>query len=152
MKLNDVVTLSGFPGLYKVVKADTKAVIIEALDSSKKRQRVSASMMVSKLSDISIYTENDESEGLLTVLKSIKEKYSDTLPVNKKSSNDELMNFLGEVLPLYDKTKVYPSNVKKLVQWYGILLENEVEFEVEKEKEKEENSEAAAETETTTEA
>lgn len=142
MKLNDVVTLSGFPGLYKVVKADTKAVIIEALDASKKRQRVNANMMVSKLSDISIYTENDESEGLLTVLKNIKEKYSDTLPVNKKSSNDDLMNFLGEVLPQFDKAKVYASNVKKLVQWYAILLENEVEFEVEKEEQKEEATEA----------
>jgi len=152
MKLNDVVTLSGFPGLYKVVKADTKAVIIEALDATKKRQRVSANMMVSKLSDISIYTENDESEGLLTVLKNIQEKYAATLPVNKKSSNDELMNFLGEVLPQYDKAKVYPSNVKKLIQWYGILLENEVIFEVEKAEEKEANTEAEAETEVKAEA
>lgn len=148
MKLNDVVTLSGFPGLYKVVKADTRAVIIEALDASKKRQRVSANLMVSKLSDISIYTENDESEGLVTVLKNTKEKYGDTTPVNKKSSNEELMNFLGEVLPQYDKEKVYASNVKKLVQWYAILIENGVEFEVEKE----ETAEEAAETETTTEA
>lgn len=148
MKLNDVVTLSGFPGLYKVVKADTRAVIIEALDASKKRQRVSANLMVSKLSDISIYTENDESEGLVTVLKNTKEKYGDATPVNKKSSNEELMNFLGEVLPQYDKEKVYASNVKKLVQWYAILIENGVEFEVEKE----ETAEEAAETETTTEA
>lgn len=148
MKLNDVVTLSGFPGLYKVVKADTRAVIIEALDASKKRQRVSANLMVSKLSDISIYTENDESEGLVTVLKNIKEKYGDATPVNKKSSNEELMNFLGEVLPQYDKEKVYASNVKKLVQWYAILIENAVEFEVEKEA----TAEETAETETTTEA
>ena len=131
MKLNDVVTFSGIPGLHKVVKADTKNVLIESLEANPKRQLVKGSIMVSKLSDISIYTDTEEGESLVKIFQAISEKYGKTLPVQKKSSNPELMEFLESVLPNYDKERVYASNVKKIVQWYEILMENEVLLEVE---------------------
>ena len=131
LKLNDVVTFSGIPGLHKVVKADTKNVLIESLEANPKRQLVKGSIMVSKLSDISIYTDTEEGESLVKIFQAISEKYGKTLPVQKKSSNPELMDFLESVLPNYDKERVYASNVKKIVQWYEILMENEVLLEVE---------------------
>ncbi len=131
IKLSEVVSLTGIPGLHKIIKADSKNVILESLDASKKRQMVRANMMVSKLTEISMYTENDGNEELITIFNNIQTKYGNDLPVNKKSSNDELMTFLEEVLPSYEKGKVYPSNVKKLVQWYEILAANEVSFEKE---------------------
>lgn len=131
IKLSEVVSLTGIPGLHKIIKADSKNVILESLDASKKRQMVRANMMVSKLTEISMYTENDGNEELINIFNSIQTKYGNDLPVNKKSSNDELMVFLEEVLPNYEKGKVYPSNVKKLVQWYEILAANEVSFEKE---------------------
>ncbi|MBX7243389.1 MAG: DUF5606 domain-containing protein [Bacteroidia bacterium] len=131
LKLNDVVTFSGIPGLHKVVKADTKNVLIESLEANPKRQLVKGSIMVSKLSDISIYTDTEEGESLVKIFQAISEKYGKTLPVQKKSSNPELMEFLESVLPNYDKERVYASNVKKIVQWYEILMENEVLLEVE---------------------
>lgn len=131
IKLSEVVSLTGIPGLHKIIKADSKNVILESLDASKKRQMVRANMMVSKLTEISMYTENDGNEELINIFNSIQTKYGNDLPVNKKSSNDELMAFLEEVLPNYEKGKVYPSNVKKLVQWYEILAANEVSFEKE---------------------
>lgn len=125
--IKDVVAITGAPGLYQVIKADDKALVVESIDEQRKRQMIRGNMMVSKLMDISIYT-NTESEPLLTILKSIQEKYGKELPVTKKSSKDELLSFLESVLPDYDQEKVYASNVKKLVQWYHILVAYDVDL------------------------
>lgn len=131
LKLSDVVTFSGIPGLHIVVKADTRNVLIESLEASPKRQLVKGNIMVSKLSDISVFTDSEEGEMLVNIMKAISEKYGEQLPVHKKSTNQELMDFLASVLPNYDKEKVYPSNVKKIVQWYEILIQHGVLLEVE---------------------
>jgi hydrogenase maturation factor HypF (carbamoyltransferase family) len=144
LKLSEIVSISGVPGLHKIVKSDSKNVIIECLDETKKRQLVRGNMMVSKLSDISMYVEGDESQDLNTILQNIKAKYNNELPVNPKSTNAELMSFLEAVLPNYSREKVYASNVKKLVQWYNILAMNEVSFEKEEEVAAEEESETEA--------
>ena len=141
INIKDVVAITGAPGLYQVVKSDDRAVVVESLDAQRKRQMIKGNMMVSKLADISIYTVED-SEPLVNILKSIKEKYPDTLPVKKKSPNPALLSFLEEVLPNYDKERVYASNVKKLVGWYHILQEFEVDFELPQD-EKEEKSDSA---------
>ena len=142
--IKDVVAITGAPGLYKVLKADDKAIVIESMDDKKRRQLVKGNMMVTKLMDVSIYT-NDDSEPLVTILQAIKEKYGSELPVTKKSSKDDLMGFLGELLPDYDDEKVYPSNVKKLISWYKILDAFEVDLTIEEEDEKEAEGEEKAE-------
>jgi len=138
---NDVVSVTGLPGLYQVIKNNDNSIVVESLDESKKRQLIRGNMMVSKLTDVSIYTE-EESEPLLTVLQAIKEKYGNDLPVGKKSSKTELMDFLEGVLPGFDKEKVYPSNVKKLIGWYAILNKFEIELKVSKEEEEKNKEEA----------
>lgn len=145
VEIKDVVALAGAPGLHKILKADEKAIVVESMDDRKKRQLIKGNMVVTKLMDVSIYT-SDDSEPLISVLKNIKEKYSGGLPVNKLSSKDELMDFLGEVLPNYDKEKVYPSNVKKLVSWYEILDAYNVSLEVSTEEEAETSTEKVEET------
>lgn len=145
--IKDVVSLTGVPGLFKIIKADDKAIIVESLDDRKKRQIVKGNMMVSKLSDVSIYTD-DESESVVNVLLSIKDKYEKKLPVTKKSSKNELMNFLAEVLPNYDREKVYPSNVKKLIHWYQILSEFELDWVLEDETEEQSDEEEVKKEET----
>jgi len=142
MKFKDIVAVTGSPGLYQVIKADDRAIVVESLDEKKKRQLIKGNMVVSKLSDVSIYTK-DDSEPLVNILKSIQEKYGADLPVTKKSSKEELMGFLGEVLPDYDGERVYPSNVKKLISWYDILKAYDIAFEIEEE-ESENDSEAEA--------
>lgn len=134
--IKDVVAITGAPGLYRVVKADDKAIVVESMDAQKKRQLVRGNMMVSKLMDVSVYTDN-ESEPLVHVIKSIHEKYGDELPISKKASNEDLMAFLYSVLPNYDEEKVYPSNVKKLIAWYKILIDQEVDLSIEEEKSEE---------------
>ncbi len=139
----DVVALTGAPGLYHIVKADDKAIVVESLDDKKKRQLVKGNMVVSKLVDVSIYAETD-SEPLIHVLKAIQEKFGEELPVTKKSSKEELMAFLSEVMPNYDPERVYPSNVKKIISWYQVLLAFEIELELEEEEGEEMPSDSAA--------
>lgn len=145
ISISDVVSLAGAPGLHQVVKKDERAIVIESIDEKKKRQLVKGSMMLSKLSDITMYTEDEEGELLATIFQNIKEKYGEELPVTKKSSNTELMEFLGEVLPGYDKERVYPSNVKKLVSWYGIIIANDIDLTIEEEDEEGAEEEKASE-------
>lgn len=137
--MKDVVSLTGTPGLHKIIKSDDKAIVVESLDERKHRQLIKGNMMVSKVADISIYTE-EESEPLVKVFKAIEEKYGKELPVAKKSTNEELMGFLAEVLPTFDRERVYPSNVKKLVGWYNILTAYDVAFEWEEESGEEETA------------
>ena len=137
ISITDVVAISGTPGLFKIVKSDDKSIIVESIDDRKKRQMVRGNMMVSKLADVSIYTEDGESEPIVHILQSMKEKYQEKLPVTKKSSGKELMEFLKTVLPTYDEEKVYPSNVKKLVGWFEIIQLNDIDLTIEEEEEKE---------------
>lgn len=149
IEIKDVVSLTGVPGLHRVVKADDRAIIVESMDARKRRQMVRGNMMASKLTDVSIYTK-DESEPLVTVIQAIVEKYGDDLPVSKKSSKEDLMDFLYSVLPDMDEERVYPSNVKKLLGWYKVLREFEVDLTWSPEGEEEEaeaSEESAAETE-----
>lgn len=147
ISITDVVAISGTPGLFKIVKSDDKSIIVESIDERKKRQMVRGNMMVSKLADVSIYTEDGESEPLIHILQSMKEKYQDKLPVTKKSSGKELMEFLKTVLPTYDEEKVYPSNVKKLVGWFEIILLHDIDMTIEEEEKEEEIEEKEEEKE-----
>ena len=149
-EIKDVVSLTGLPGLHRVVKADDRAIIVESMDERKRRQMIKGNMMVSKLVDVSIYTD-DDSEPLVTILQNIKEKHGDTLPVTKKSKNNELMDFLKDVLPNLDTERVYPSNVKKLISWYNILLKEEVSLDWSPESDEEEKESEEAATEASTE-
>ncbi len=150
IEIKDVVALTGSPGLYCIVKSDDHAVIVESMDARRKRQLIKGSMLLSKLTDISIYTDED-STPLVHVLKAVQEKFGSDLPVTKKSSKDDLMDFLAEVLPTFDRERVYPSNVKKLLSWYKILSDYGIAFELEQ-AEEEQTKETEAGTEASEEA
>ncbi|MEZ4687244.1 MAG: DUF5606 domain-containing protein [Bacteroidia bacterium] len=90
INISDVVSLTGAPGLHTIVKRDDRSIIIESIDEKKKRQMVKGSMMLSKLSDITMYTDDDEGEFLHVIFKNIQENTARTR--FKKSSNDELMD------------------------------------------------------------
>lgn len=132
ISIKDVVSLAGSPGLYKVIKSDSKAIVVESIDEQKKRQLVKGGVMASKLLDVSIYT-TGESEPLINVLRSIQAKFAGDLPVDGKSDKQALMKFMAEVLPSFDAEKVYPSNIKKLVSWYQIIQKFNVDLTIEEE-------------------
>lgn len=120
MKLDDILSIGGKPGLYKLVKATRQGVLVESLLDAK-RMPVSQRTDVSALSDIAIYTYEEELP-LEEVYDKIYEKLEGAKASNiKKASNDELKAYISEFLPDYDEDRVYPSHIKKLFSWYNLL-------------------------------
>lgn len=123
--LRTILTVTGKPGLYKLVSSGRNMLIVEAVDASKKRQPIHGTDKVVSLGDIAMFTD-DEEVPLWQVLENMKTKCEGALcPIDhKKASNDELADFFAEVLPNYDRDRVYMSHVRKLIQWYNLLIEN----------------------------
>jgi hypothetical protein len=122
MEYNEIASVAGKGGLFKVVKPTRSGVILESLDNQKKKIVANATQRISVLSDISIYTtDQEDSRSLSNVLHTIYTEFGDDPGVDSTSDNDELKAFLKHVLPEYDESRVYPSDIKKLVSWYKIL-------------------------------
>ena len=122
--LRTVLTVAGKPGLYKLVSSGRNMLIVEALDVTKKRMPIHGVDKVVSLGDIAMYTD-DEEVPLWQVLENVKAKCEGVACTvdYKKASNEELADFFAEVLPNYDRDRVYMSHVRKLIQWYNILVE-----------------------------
>lgn len=123
--LETILAISGKPGLFKLVSRGNRSLIVETIDAQKKRFPAFAADKVISLADIAMYTDEKE-VPLRQVLNSIKTK-EEGKPASidyRKASKEELYAYLGEVLPNYDRDRIFPSDVKKLVQWYDILVAN----------------------------
>ena len=122
--LRTVLSVAGKPGLYKLVSNGRNMLIVEALDAAKKRLPIHGIDKVVSLGDIAMFTE-DEEVPLWQVLESVKTKCEGAACAvdYKKASNEELADFFAEVLPNYDRDRVYMTHVRKLIQWYNILVE-----------------------------
>jgi len=136
MNIDKIVSILGKPGLYQVISQSKKAVIVESL-ADKKRFPVSAVHNISALSDIAIYT-YDEEVPLKDVFFNIYKKQEGKKAIDPKSGKDELKSFFNEVLPDYDQERVYTSNIKKIVQWYNLLVDAGFDFKSLEEKPEEE--------------
>lgn len=125
--LEKILAISGKPGLYKLVSRGNNSLIVETLDAQKKRLPVFGTDKVISLADIAMYTDEEE-VPLRRVFKNILEKEGGkkTSLDYKKASKEELSAFMAEALPNYDRDRVYPADMKKLAQWYNILMENEI--------------------------
>ena len=137
--LKKILSVSGKPGLYKLVSTSKTITLVESLIDGKRFPIYPQEKIVS-LGEIAIYTSVDE-VPLKDVFVKIKEnedggKISD----DKKSSNKELFSYFETVLPTYDKEKVYASDIKKIVNWYNLLIDNDIDFETEENTSEEEDS------------
>lgn len=119
MKLKDIPSVSGQPGLYKFVAQSKNGVIVESLADGK-RSNVTSNSRVSALGEISVYTETDE-VSLGSILEAMYKKFEGGQAINHKSSPGELRGLFSEVLPEYDRDRVHVSDMKKIVSWYNIL-------------------------------
>ncbi len=133
MELSEIASISGKGGLFKVLKPGKSGVLLESLDATKTRIVASATQRLSLLSEISIYTTTKEGTAALEdVLKKIHKEFNNDPGVDANSDNSELKAFLKSVLPEFDESRVYVSDIKKLVKWYSVLLENAPELFVDK--------------------
>lgn len=131
--LKTILSISGRPGLFKLVSQGKNMLIVESL-ADKKRVPAYAKDKVISLGDIAIYTTETE-VPLYEVLTSVKEKEQGCPIAQLPADASQLRAYLAEVLPEFDRDRVYPSDIKKLLTWYNILTEAGItDFEPEEEK------------------
>ena len=119
MSLDKVLAISGKPGIYELKAQTRSGFVAESLLDGKKLS-VGLRHNVSVLSEIAIYTLSQEMP-LREVFQKIKEKENGGPTINHKVSKDKLEEFFFTLIPDYDEDRVYPSDIKKVVQWYNIL-------------------------------
>jgi hypothetical protein len=120
MSLERILSITGKPGLYKLIAQTRGGFVAESL-LDKKKITVNARQNVSVLSEIAIYTLNEE-VPLKKVFNTIKEKENgQPTSVSAKDSNDKLEEYFFNILPDYDEDRVYVSDIKKVIQWYNLL-------------------------------
>ncbi len=119
MQLEKIISISGKPGLYKLISQLKNGFIVEDV-LTKKKASISNSSQVSLLDNIAMFT-NDTEVPLFDVFENLakNEEYKET--ISHKSSEDDLRALMTKSLPNYDEERVYVSDIKKLAQWYNIL-------------------------------
>ncbi len=147
MALDKILSIGGKPGLYKLLTQTRSGFVGESLLDGK-RVTVGMRSNVSVLSEIAIYTLEEE-VPLREVFQKIKEKEdSKKTGISHKAEKIELEEYFFEILPNYDEDRVYASDIKKIIQWYNILIDNNIsDFVKEEDTEEEPTSVASSEEE-----
>ncbi|SNT06595.1 hypothetical protein SAMN05421640_2235 [Ekhidna lutea] len=137
MEFSDIASVSGKGTLFNIVQPTRTGVILESLDEHKKKMVATMHNKVSILSEISIYTTDAEGAvPLEDVMKKIHKEFDGDTDLDKNSSPEELKAFLKFVLPDYDESRVYVSDIKKVVSWYDQLVKQAPDVLAEKKEEK----------------
>ena len=120
--LKTILSIAGKPGLYRLVSHGKNMLIVESL-TDKKRIPAYAKDKVISLGDIAMYTDAKE-VPLHEVLTNLKNKENGAkASISTSAKPEELRKFFAEVLPNFDRERVYPSDIKKLISWYNLLIE-----------------------------
>jgi hypothetical protein len=136
--IQKIVSISGQSGLYKYLSQARNGVIVENIKDGK-RTCFPVSAKISSLAEITIYTENGDDLLLKEIFLKFKEKTNGEKAISHKSSTEELIAYFKEVVPEYDRDRVYPHHIKKMIEWYNILQEYQLLDFTEDKKEEQEN-------------
>lgn len=119
--LKTVLSISGRPGLFKLVNQGKNMLIVESLATGKRTPAYAHDKVIS-LGDIAIYTFEDD-VPLADVFESIKEKHSGkTIDVKSLGNENEIRKHFSEILPNFDEERVYTNDIKKIFNWYNTLI------------------------------
>ena len=120
--LKTILAISGRPGLYKLVSQGKNMLVIESLITGKRTPAYNHEKIIS-LGDIAMFTDSDE-VPLNEVFESMKKLENGAqASVSVKDSEQTLRDYLGKVLPNFDRERVYTTDIKKLINWYNLLIE-----------------------------
>jgi len=121
--LKEILSISGKPGLFKLVSQGKNMLIVESLLDGKRIPAYSKDKVVS-LGDIAVFTDATEIP-LSQVFESIKKaENSAKCNIDPKADNDKLRKYMETILPEYDRDRVYPSDIRKIILWYNILVDS----------------------------
>lgn len=126
MEFSKIISVTGKPGLFQVISQSKSSIIVESLTDSK-RLAINSTQNVSLLENIAIYT-YEEDVPLLEIFKAMFEKTVGKEALSHKESGKKLAAFFAEVLPNYDDERVYTSNIKKVIQWFNLLVNAGLDF------------------------
>jgi hypothetical protein len=124
MDLSKILSISGKPGLFRLIAQTKTGLIVESMDDNKRIPTHMADK-VNKLEDITVYT-TDKDISLKDVFTNIYKKENGGPAAAGKSDDKALKTYFGEVLPQYDKEKVYMSDIKKILNWYNVLQKKDL--------------------------
>lgn len=125
MALDKILSIGGKPGLFRLLTQTRSGFVGESLLDGK-RVTVGMRSNVSVLSEIAIYTLEEE-VPLREVFQKMKDKEGGKkTAISHKAEKIQLEEYFFEVLPNYDEDRVYASDIKKIIQWYNILLDNKI--------------------------
>ena len=133
--LKKIVAISGKPGLYKVLSQGKNILIVENLSDGKRMPAHSTDKVVA-LNDVSMFTKGED-KPLREILEALKAKENGAkASIDPKSDAESLRKFFEEIVPDFDRERLYPTDIKKLIQWYNILVETgQTDFSVKEEAE-----------------
>lgn len=126
MKLDDIIAVSGFSGLFRLAANRSNGLIVEDLENGKKRFVSSRKHQFTPLASIAIYTDDGDSVELAKVFANMRDQYEDNPPVATSESTETLYEYFTDILPNYDPDRVYPGDVKKVIKWFNCLRDNDL--------------------------
>lgn len=121
--MDTILAVSGKPGLFRLVSQGRGMLIIESLDEAKKRTTAGARDRVTSLNDVSMYTDADD-KPLMEIFQTIADNLGGkpTAIDHKTATKAQLAEFMASALPDYDRDRVHDSDIRKLIQWYNLLI------------------------------
>ncbi|MCR9285932.1 DUF5606 domain-containing protein [Saprospiraceae bacterium] len=123
MNLEDLVSVSGMSGVFKMAANRNNGLIIEDLDNGKRKFASARKHQFTPLESIAIYTDDDDSVELTKVFRSMLEQIDDNPPVATNAKSDIVREYFNDILPNHDRDKVHVSDIKKLIKWFNFLKE-----------------------------
>lgn len=144
MNLKEIMAIAGKPGLYKMIAQAKNGIVVESIIDQKRMQAFTHDK-ISTLEEISIYTEGEDMP-LKQVLQTMYQKLDGKPAPENKADNNKLKEFFGEMIPAYDKERVYVSHMQKIVNWYNLLLEHNLIDSLNEDEEKVEEKASDSET------
>jgi len=138
MDLKEVITVSGYSGLFKLIGKNKNSIIVESLVDGK-RMPVFATNKASSLSEIALFTKREEIPLKQVFQRIYKFQEKKEISIDFKTQTKEMLELFEKIIPEYDKSRVYASDIKKIFTWYNILLKNNlIDLEEEKSEDKKE--------------
>lgn len=138
MKFKDIIAISGKPGLYKIIVNTKNHLIVESL-TDKKRMPVFTHQRMSVLEAISIYTTEGDMP-LIDAYRSVYQQLKGKIDIPPKATKEQLEAIMDQILPSWDKDRVYPADIKKFITWYNILIDHGFSFLEEESSSNEQNT------------
>jgi len=123
MNLEKLVAVSGMSGLYRIVANRNNGLIVEDLQEGKRKFASARKHQFTPLESIAIFTDDGDSTELKNVFGKMLEQQEDNPPVDPNAPAEQLQEYFADVLPNYDRDRVFTGDIKKIIKWFNFLNE-----------------------------